>query len=197
VSVYADGSGGTYTSGGVNQNGCWYPNGFCLQTGVETSSSTLSWSGCSSSGTYKYSYSFADLFADGVGSTYFGGNQGGWSAGWGDTIYDSLNSCVVKYDGMGGYYVEDNSGGGNPSYGTYLGYFSGTSQFSYYSSNSGSSYSFDSYYWAEDRYADGMGYYYVMNNNISYVSYGTYLGYVSEDNVSIYADGNGSYYTSY
>jgi hypothetical protein len=197
VSVYADGNGGTYTSGGINQNGCWYPNGFCLQTGIETSSSTLSWSGCSSSGTYKYAYSFADLFADGAGSTYTGGNTGGWSASYGDTIYDSLNSCVVKYDGMGGYFVQDNSGGGNPSYGTYLGYFSGTSQFSYYSSNTGNSYSFDSYYWAEDRYADGMGYYYVTNNNISYVSHGTYLGYVSDDNVGIYADGNGSYYTSY
>jgi hypothetical protein len=197
VSVYADGNGGTYTSGGINQNGCWYPNGFCLQTGVETSFSELSWSGCNSSGTYKYAYSFADLFADGIGSTYLGGNQGGWSASYGDVIYDSLNSCLVKYDGMGGYFVEDTSGSGNPSYGTYLGYFSGTSQFSYYSSNTGNSYSFDSYYWAEDRYADGSGSYYVMNNNISYVSYGTYLGYVSDDNVSIYADGNGSYYTSY
>lgn len=197
VNEYADGLGGIYTTGGINQDGCWYPYGFCIQQSAETSSSTLSWSGCNSSGTYKYSYSFADLFADGNGGTYYGGNQGGWSAGWGDTIYDSLNSCVVRYDGMGGYFVEDTSGSGNPSYGTYLGYFSGTSQSQYVTPCGDTAYGYDSYYWAEDRYADGNGSYYVMNNNISYVSYGTYLFYDNQCGYNVYADGNGSYYTSY
>ncbi len=196
--VYADGSGGTYASGGYNQDGCWYPYGFCLQNSVTLSESTLSWSGCSSSGTYTYSVGSGHIRADGYGSTYHE-YTGGWSAQYGDVIYDSGNSCVVKYDGMGGYYVEDTSGSGsgNPSYGTYLGYFSGTYQLTYMSSSGSNNYYFDYASWAEDRYADGTGSYYTMNGNFSYYSYGTYLGYVSEDGVYVFADGTGSYYTQY
>lgn len=191
--LYADGSGGTYSTGGYNQNGCWYPMGFVISYGVSLSESTLSWSGCSNSGTYTYSQGSGNIIADGAGGTtqqY----TGGWSANQGDVIYDSMNSCVVRYDGMGGYYVEDTSGNSG-GYGTYLGNFGGTSQFTYYDSY-GSSYNFDSYYWGEDRYDDGMGSYYTQNYTSSYVSYGTYLGYISNDNFSLYADGNGSYYTS-
>lgn len=195
--VYADGNGGTYVNGGYNQNGCWYPYGFCLQNGVTLSTSTLSWSGCSSSGTYTYSVGYGHVRADGNGGTYHD-YTGGWSANSGDIIYDSGNSCVVRYDGSGGYYVEDTSGSGSgyPSYGTYLGYFSGTYQLTY-TSSWGNNYSFDYASWAEDRYADGGGSYYLMNNNFSYYSYGTYLGYISEDGVYVFADGNGSYYTQY
>lgn len=191
--LYADGSGGTYSTGGYNQDGCWYPMGFVISYGVTLSESTLSWSGCSNSGTYTYSQGAGNIIADGAGGTtqqY----TGGWSANQGDVIYDSMNSCVVKYDGMGGYYVEDTSGNSG-GYGTYLGNFGGTSQFTYYDSSS-NTYEFDSYYWSEDRYDDGMGSYYTANYSSSYVSYGTYLGYNSTDGISLYADGNGSYYTS-
>lgn len=191
--VYANGSGGTYSTGGYNQDGCWYPMGFVISYGVTLSESTLSWSGCSNSGTYTYSQGAGNIIADGAGGTtqqY----TGGWSANQGDVIYDSMNSCVVKYDGMGGYYVEDTSGNSG-GYGTYLGNFGGTSQFTYYDSSS-NTYEFDSYYWSEDRYDDGMGSYYTANYSSSYVSYGTYLGYNSTDGISLYADGNGSYYTS-
>ncbi len=189
--VYATGDGGTYSSGGYNQNGCWYPLGFAISWGVTLSESTLSWSGCSSSGTYAYSIGYGNILADGLGGT-IQQYTGGWSASSGDVIYDNLNGCVVKYDGMGGYYVEDTSG--NQPYGTYLGNFGGTSQFTYYDS-SNNSYDFDSYYWSEDRYSDGMGSYYTANYSSNYVSYGTYLGYNSTDGISVYADGNGSYYT--
>jgi len=188
--VYATGDGGTYSSGGYNQNGCWYPMGFAISWGVNLSESTLSWNGCGNSGTYTYSQGYGNILADGAGGTtqqY----TGGWSANSGDVIYDG-GSCLVKYDGMGGYYVEDNSGSG--SYGTYLGNFGGTSQFTYYDSSS-NPYNFDSYYWSEDRYSDGMGSYYTANYNSNYVSYGTYLGYNYTDGISVYADGNGSYYT--
>jgi hypothetical protein len=196
--VYADGNGGTYSSGGYNQNGCWYPLGFCISANVTLSESTLSWSGCSSSGTYTYSIGYGNIIADGAGGTtqqY----TGGWSASSGDVIYDNQNGCVVKYDGMGSYYVEDNSGSGG-GYGTFLGNFGGTTKFAYYD-YWGSMTEYDSYYWSEDRYDDGMGSYYTQNYSQSYVSYGTYLGYISDDGYgsgfSLYADGNGSYYTSY
>lgn len=191
--VYATGNGGTYTSGGYNQDGCWYPLGFVISHNVTLSESTLSWSGCSNSGTYTYSQGSGDIIADGAGGTtqqY----TGGWSANYGDVIYDGGNGCLVKYDGMGGYYVEDNTPG-FPSYGTYLGNFGGTNQFTYYDSST-NPYNFDSYYWSEDRYANGDGSYYTQNYNQSYVSYGTYLGYNSTDGINVYADGNGSYYTS-
>jgi hypothetical protein len=192
--VYADGNGGTYSSGGYNQNGCWYPMGFCISFNVTLSESTLSWTGCSSSGTYTYSLSTGNICSDGNGGTYTQGT-GGWSANYGDVIYDSGGGCVVKYDGMGSYYVEDNSGGGS-TYGNYLGNFSGNYQFSYYNSYEGSYYNFDSYYWSEDRYDDGMGSYYTQNYNQTYVSYGTYLAYINDggSGYSMYADGMGSYY---
>jgi len=193
--VYADGNGGTYSTGGYNQNGCWYPMGFCISFNVTLSESTLSWTGCSSGGTYTYSISSGNIYSDGNGSTYTS-NTGGWSAQSGDVIYDG-GSCLVKYDGTGGYYVEDNTPS-NPSYGTYLGYFSGTNQFSYYDSYNSNWLTFDASYWSEDRYANGDGGYYSQNGNTSYVSYGTYYGnfYDGSNYYGLYADGNGSYYTS-
>ena len=194
--TYADGSGGTYSTGAYNQDGCWYPMGFCISFGVNLSESTLSWSGCSSSGTYTYSIGSGNIYADGNGSTYQS-YTGGWSANSGDVIYDNGSSCLVKYDGMGGYYVEDNSGSGG-GYGTYIGNFTGTYQFSYYNSYEDAWYNFDSYYWSEDRYDDGAGSYYTQNYNQSYVSYGTYLAYITDpgSGYNMYADGNGSYYLS-
>jgi hypothetical protein len=194
--TYANGSGGTYSTGGYNQDGCWYPMGFCISYNVTLSESTLSWSGCSSSGTYTYSIGSGNIHADGVGGTYQS-YTGGWSANSGDVIYDNGSSCLVKYDGMGGYYVEDNSGSGG-GYGTYIGNFTGTYQFSYYNSYEDAWYNFDSYYFSEDRYDDGAGSYYTQNYNQSYVSYGTYLGYMADagSGYALYADGNGSYYLS-
>lgn len=102
--VFADGNGGTYQGGGWNQDGCWYPYGFCLQAGVALFESTLNWSGCSSSGTYIYSVGYGNLRADGTGGVYDEYTDG-WSAEYGDVIYAD-GSCLVKYDGNGGYYVD-------------------------------------------------------------------------------------------
>lgn len=191
--VYADGNGGTYQGGGYNQDGCWYPYGFCLQSGINMSESTLSWSGCSSSGTYVYSSSSGNRYADGSGGTY-DYVTGGWSAQYGDTIYDNGNSCLVKYDGMGGYYVEDNSGNnGYPPYGTYIGQGSGT-LYTSYGYNIGDL-AVGTY--TNDQYADGNGgVAYTQNQFNSYYSYGTYLAYDDYNGYSVYSDGNGSYYTS-
>lgn len=191
--VYADGSGGTYSSGGYNQDGCWYPYGFCLQSGITLSESTLSWSGCSSSGTFVYSSSSGNRYADGSGGTY-DSVTGGWSAQYGDIIYDNGNSCLVKYDGMGGYYVEDNSGNnGYPSYGSYIGQGSGTLYVNY-GYNIGDL-AVGTY--TNDQYADGNGgVAYTENQVNSYYSYGTYLAYDDYNGYGVYSDGNGSYYTS-
>jgi len=190
--VYADGNGGTYTSGGYNQDGCWYPYGFCTENGVTLSSSTISWSGCSSSGTFVYSSSSGNRYADGNGGTYDSITTG-WSAQSGDVIYDG-GSCVVKYDGMGGYYVEDNSGNsGYPSYGSYIGQGSGT-LYTYYGYNIGDL-AVGTY--TNDQYADGNGgVAYTDNQYNSYYGYGTYLAYDDYNGYSVYSDGNGSYYTS-
>lgn len=190
--LFADGNGGTYSGGGYNQNGCWYPYGFCLQSGITLSESTLSWSGCSTSGTYVYSSGTGNRRADGNGGTY-DEYTGGWSASSGDVIYDG-GSCVVKYDGMGGYYVEDNSGNsGYPSYGTYIGQGSGT-LYTYYGYNIGDL-AVGTY--TNDQYADGSGgVAYTQNQVNSYYGYGTYLAYDDSNGYSVYSDGNGSYYTS-
>lgn len=117
--TYANGDGTTYSVGAYNQDGCWYPMGFVIQSNVSLNQNYLNWSGCDSSGTYLYSQDNGDIVANGSGDT-FSSNTGGWSANYADVIYDNLNGCIVRYDGMGGYYVEDNSGGGgggdpNPS----------------------------------------------------------------------------------
>lgn len=190
--LFADGSGGTYSGGGYNQNGCWYPYGFCLESGITLSESTLSWSGCSSSGTYVYSSGYGNRRADGSGGTY-DEYMGGWSASSGDVIYDG-GSCLVKYDGTGGYYVEDNSGNsGYPSYGSYIGQGSGTI-YTYYGYNIGDL-AVGTY--TNDQYADGNGgVAYTENQYNSYYGYGTYLAYDDYNGYSVYSDGNGSYYTS-
>lgn len=191
--TFADGNGSTYTSDSLGGGTCYLPYGYVIQTGITTSESTVSWSGCSNSGTATYSMSSGNLRADGSGSTYTE-TTGGWSANYGDVIYDSGSGCVVKHDGMGGYFVEDTSGGSSyPSYGTYLGNVSGD-LYVYYS-NTGENFLAGSY--SEDQYADGNGgVAYTENRYDSWYSYGTYLGYDSNYGYSIYADGYGSYYTS-
>lgn len=190
--TYANGSGGTYTSDSLGGGTCYLPYGYCIETGVTTGESTVSWSGCSNSGTAVYSSGTANVRADGSGSTYME-TTGGWSAQYGDVIYDSGNSCVVKHDGMGGYFVEDTSGqNNNPSYGSSLGYVSGD-LYVYYSPT-GESFLAGSY--SEEQIADGNGgVAYTQNRSDSWSSYGTYLGYDNSNGYSIYADGYGSYYT--
>jgi hypothetical protein len=191
--TFADGNGSTYTSDSLGGGTCYLPYGYVIEAGITTSESTVSWSGCSSSGTATYSIGVGNLRADGYGSTYTE-TTGGWSAQYGDVIYDSYNGCVVKHDGMGGYFVEDNSGSGSyPSYGTYLGNVSGD-LYIYYS-NTGENFLAGSY--SEDQYADGSGgVAYTENRYDSWYSYGTYIGYDNNSYLSVYSDGNGSYYTS-
>jgi hypothetical protein len=191
--TYADGSGGTYTSESLGGGTCYLPYGYCIESGVNISESTVSWSGCSSSGTATYSSSAGNIRADGYGGVYQE-TTGGYSAQYGDVIYDSYNGCVVKHDGMGGYFVEDNSGSGSyPSYGTYLGNVSGD-LYIYYP-DTGENFLAGSY--SEDQYADGSGgVAYTENRYDSWYSYGTYLGYDYNFGQTIYADGYGSYYLS-
>ena len=184
-STYANGSGGTYQSDVFNANGCYAPYGFCIATGVNLSESILQWSGCSGSGTYTYSVGYGNSRADGQGGTY-GEYTGGWSAQYGDVI-SSNGTCYVKYDGMGGYFIDGNS---NPSYGDYLGQFGGELYVNLYT---GEQFQAGSY--TEDRYADGNGgVAYTQNRNDSWYGYGTYLGY-SNYGFNVYADGMGGYYT--
>lgn len=188
--TYADGSGGTYQGGGYNQNGCWYPYGFCIEAGVTTSSDSFWWDACGSSGTYTYSSSNANLRADGNGGTFYA-DYTGWSAYYGDVIYDN-GSCVVKYDGMGSYFTES-TGGGTPPYGSYLGQVSGYSYLAY-GSNLGE---IQNGTYTADSYADGNGgTAYYENYSYSYYSYGIYLGYDTSYGYGVFSDGNGSYYTS-
>ena len=198
--TYADGSGGTYSTGAYNQDGCWYPLGFAISWGVNLSESTFDWGACGNSGTYTYSIGAGNILADGVGGTYQS-YTGGWSAGSGDVIYSNGGSCVVRYDGNGGYYVEDagDSGPNYDPYGTSLGSFGGSSFESYYDTYSGSNYDYLSYDWTEDRYADGYGSYYTQNPFTYYPMYGTVLITLPDDGTGnpyyVYADGNGSYFT--
>jgi hypothetical protein len=185
--VYADGNGGTYSSGGYNQNGCWYPMGFCIQYNVNIYESSVNWSGCSQTGNTVYSYSFGNVYSDGNGSSYTS-TTGGWSAQYGDVIYDS-GSCIVKHDGMGGYYVEDNSNT-NPSYGSYLGNFSFPVYVVFWTGEN-----FEAGTGYEDRYADGNGgVAWTSGTGINWYGYGTNIGYSYTD-VYVYSDGNGGYYT--
>lgn len=194
--TFADGNGSTYTNTSVGGGNCYLPHGYALQVNVTLSESTVAWSGCSNSGNAPYSISYGNIYADGTGSTYTQSTSS-WYASYGDFIYSS-GSCSVKHDGMGGYFVEDTSGNGNggpsyPSYGDYLGNFSGD-LYVYYSST------FENFVagsYTEDRYADGSGgVAYAQNRSESWYSYGTYLGNTS-DGYAIYSDGSGSYYTSY
>jgi hypothetical protein len=190
--TYADGYGSTYTSDSVGGGSCYLPYGYCIEAGVNLSTSTLEWSGCSSSGTYTYSAGSGNIRADGSGSTYQE-YTGGWSANYGDVIYDG-GSCLVKYDGMGGFFVEDNSGSGSgyPSYGTSLGTTSGD-LYVYYSPT-GESFLAGSY--SEEQIADGMGgVAYTQNRSDSWYGYGTQIGYDNSNGYTVYADGYGSYYT--
>lgn len=191
--TFADGYGNTYTNTSLGGGTCYLPYGFVLEANVVISSSQVSWSGCSNSGTNDYSISRGDLKADGSGSTFTEGNNNGWSANYGDTIYDSGSGCVVKHDGMGGYFVEDTSNQ-VPAYGDYLGNFSGDSYIWY--SPTGESFLAGSY--TEDRYADGSGgVAYTQNRYDSWYSYGTQIGYDYNSGQYVYSDGTGSYYTSY
>ncbi len=188
--TYADGNGGSYSGGGYNMNGCWYPYGFCIQFAVTLSESTVSWSGCSSSGTTAYSIGYGNIRADGTGGTYQQ-YTGGWSANYGDLIYENGNTCSVRHDGMGGYYVEDTSS--NPSYGSYIGQGSGN-LYTYYGYNIGDLIVGT---YTNDQYADGNGgVAYTDNQSNSYYGYGTYLAYDDYNGISVYSDGYGGYYTS-
>lgn len=117
--VIANGSGGTYTSSTPNANGCWYPQGYCIQKGNNYNESTLSWEVYDSNmnmvanGTFAYSYQYDAEFANGDGTA-------DWSYGitfnayYGYLIangqyYDSGYSQYYYYDvysdGGSGYYV--------------------------------------------------------------------------------------------
>lgn len=117
--VIANGSGGTYSTSTPNANGCWYPQGYCIQRGNNYNESTLSWEIYDSNmnmvanGTFAYSYQYDAEFANGDGTA-------DWSYGitfnayYGYLIangqyYDSGYSQYYYYDvysdGGSGYYV--------------------------------------------------------------------------------------------
>jgi hypothetical protein len=179
--VYADGNGGTYSSSGYNQNGCWYPYGFCISTDYIMSQDTLSWSGLGSSGTFVYHKTLGNVRADGNGGTYLE-NSGNWYAQYSEVIYDGGNGNYIRYDGNGGFYIS------YPSYGTYLGNFGGFLYANFIYTNE----QMQAGTYTEDRYADGNGGFYSSNRYDTWYPWGTYLG--NSYGYNVYSDGYGGTY---
>ena len=115
----ADGAGGSFWqnsgTGGVDEfSTCWLPEGYCIYNNI--GDNYLNWYGCGSYGQFgPYGYYHNLEFADGAGGTY-AENEGGYYSppDAGDIIYQSgeSNCCTVYYDGAGGYYIDDQCGGG-------------------------------------------------------------------------------------
>jgi hypothetical protein len=194
TTVIADGQGNTYTTNTLNSSGCYFPYGYCIETNVQISSSTVYWEACEQNGSATYSYSYGNVRADGYGST-FTETTGGWSANYGDYIATTSSGCTIYHNGMGGYYVEyPNPPPPCPPYGTEIGTNTGTLQIYY--SNTGQYY--DAGTFSETVHADGMcNVAYTSNRVENWYSYGTWIGYDSMSNVNIYSNGSGSYYTEY
>ena len=118
-SVYADGNGGTFTGGGVNQDGCWLPSGYVISVGSTYNESYLyyevydSFSNTVASGESAIYYEYDAEVADGGGGTTSDTGIGFYATGGfimasGD-YYDSGDgqyyNYEVIYDGYGGFYV--------------------------------------------------------------------------------------------
>jgi hypothetical protein len=189
--TYANGSGGSYTIGTMNESGCYYPYGYVLQTNVNMGDSYFYWQYDMWNGYFTYMTSYGNVVADGTGSSFQQG-VGGWSAQYGDLIYDT-GSAYVKYDGMGWYYIENYGGGPSyPPYGEWLGNFSGAAYVTI--SWNGNQLQAGTFY--EDRYADGSGgVAYTQNGWVSWYSYSTYIGQDGSYGYNVFSDGSGGYYT--
>lgn len=176
----ADGSGGSYwVIVGDNTNdsfsSCWLPQFFYTVNG--SNPTTLSWSGCGSSGTFQYGTDVFFTFYNGDGTETGSGyhNDFGYSSGY--TIYDNNSGCCyVYYDGNGGYYVSDSCGGGCPAGGNYS--FDGCVSFS---GNDASGQYWDGTWAYAYFYTDGnCGYYPIIqgyNSNGCYFPYGYWVSY--------------------
>ena len=126
---FADGAGGSYwTNYGNNQQdgnhppyvACWLPAYFYFEN--NSSVFSFDWSGCGSSGNFQYGSSYSYSYSNGDGNATTGSGGGNWYTS-GQLIYDG-GCCVVYFDGMSGYYVSDNCGGGGggcPEINTWLG----------------------------------------------------------------------------
>lgn len=206
--TYADGSCGTYTSGGANYVGngtflgnCndynYYSNGSggyyqgeytgtpsCPQSGTQISSD---------SGTY-----YADVgcgnwsLGDWSSATYADGSCGSYTSGGSNyvgsgTLLGNCNDYNYYSNGSGGYYQGEYTG--MPSCDSAGTWISGNSSDITFSSPCGNFTVGQSTY---STYADGMcGTYSESGSN--YLSSGTYLGYCGSDNY--YSDGAGSAYS--
>lgn len=130
--VYANGTGGTYTETGLGADGCHLPYGFHFTS--ESTTNSLSWSGCSSSGTLANAYSdYSYSYADGEGGTISDSGTSWDTTTYPDgmVIYDDGAGCVVTVtaDGSGSHGFYDVSTVSCPAYETKVGtpYWDGTS----------------------------------------------------------------------
>lgn len=180
--VYADGSGGTYTSDTIVT---YYPSGTELRQESGSTDIYLC-SGYYSVGGYTNRW-----FADGSGGFYTGTTGGYTSYG---TYIASCDGYDYYSDGNGSYYSQ--GGSSYPSYGTWLD--GNSSDITYYFSNEFISQTFVVGSSNYNVYADGNGGTYSESGS-SYVSYGTQLGsyydYNSYTTYYIYSDGMGGVYT--
>lgn len=118
-SVYADGNGGSFTGGGLNQDGCWLPSGYVSSVGASYGHQYLWYEVYDSSynqvtsGESAIYYQYDAEVADGYGQfvTSYGLSftaSSGYvlaSGNYYDSNYGSYYNYEVIYDGMGGYYV--------------------------------------------------------------------------------------------
>ena len=118
-SVYADGNGGTFTGGGVNQDGCWLPAGYVTSVGSTYNQNYL-WYEVYDSYYTQVAYGESAIYyeydaevADGGGGTtsdtglsfYAPGGFIMASGNYYDSNYGQEYNYEVIYDGYGGYYV--------------------------------------------------------------------------------------------
>lgn len=183
TNVYANGNGGTYTNSGVNQNGCWYPYGFCTITEYVANQSVFSWSGLGQSGSFIYHKDFANVKADGNGGTFLEMTTT-WDAAIDTLIYEGPLEfgSSVKYDGNESYYIF------HQAYGFPLPQGSGNLYVNFAMTSelllAGT--------YTEDRFADGLGGAYTANLFNNWYPNGTFLG--NSGGYDVYSDGAGGYY---
>jgi hypothetical protein len=208
---FADGAGGSYwysygnnaTDGRNPATSCWLPQYF--YTYNTANPVTFHWEGCGNSGDFEYGANVNFGYSNGDGTINDVGYFNNYNYPSGTLIFDG-GCCQVFYDGMSGYYVSDNCGGGCPGNGTYA--YSGCVQTSGYDA---SGQYWDGTWVYADFYNDGSCGYYQQNqqtnSNGCYYPYGYWLTYeASSSSLHWYiydscgspvSDGDYTYSTSY
>ena len=194
VGIYADGTGGSYTSTiGSGTNGCWYPYGYLYS--YSSGDLTILWSHGSDSGNFTYGYYSNGQASDGAGGSY-SFNDSFITAGDNQIVhsyegYDSINNWYVNevlYFDLETTSLQTTSW---PVAGTLIS--SGCTTAGYMDAY-GTIWSVGVY---QEQVADGVGgYTYINTPNTTECGYwpsGYYLSYMTTQEVLYYYDNNSNY----